>query len=171
MYKSFLPIIFALFILSGCIGQKEESVSGKFTFSGTNLSIMVPEGWAKSNILGSQYPLLFTKIHFGIKPNIKLEETLPTYSLQRDLDEYLIKQQQIYPDYKIINRESLQITTGKKIYKVTAKRSNRDNISIIHAVYGLSADQNAYILSATYAEPSKEQFEIIFDKIIEKAEL
>jgi len=165
--KNYLFIIPLLFFIGGCIGQKEESITGQFTFPNTDLSITVPKNWLKTNIPGNPYPILFTKIHYGIKPNIQLEDYSIDASREQALTAYLARKKKMYPDYTVIN-ESTFSTKGNVLsaVKIKAKRTNNDNTPITHVSYIFSKEKKVYILSATCAEPSLGEYENTFDKAI-----
>ena len=153
--------------LTACIGQKEEPVSGKYNFSGTTLTIVVPEGWFETTISGEKYPLFYTTVEYGIKPNVRLEEVFAISSPENEheLERYFEKQLEMYPDYSILSKEAFETAENKRVDKVIATRKNQDNIPIIHISYLLSTTSNKYLLLATFAEPGRKKFEKIFDEI------
>jgi len=165
--KNYLVIILLLFLIGGCIAQKEESVTGQFAFPNTNLSITVPRNWLKTNIPGNPYPILFTEIHYGIKPNIQLEYYSIDASREQALTSYLNRKKKMYHDYTVIN-ESTFFTKDNVLpaVKIKAKRTNNDNTPIIHVSYIFCEGKKVYILSATCAEPSLGEYENTFDKAI-----
>ncbi len=169
-------LLIALFILpglflAGCIGSREEKISGKFTFPDTALTITVPDGWAETTLPGSRFPLLFGKIEYGIHPNIKLQGILPAGEVQQAVDSYLQQQSGLYQDYTVIDRQKRGFSAkGSITVKVLARRYNNENIPLIHAIYGIEGEENAYIIVATFAEPCREKLEPVFDRIIGESE-
>jgi len=170
--KQYLILISILFLLGGCLGQNEETVSGEVIFPNTDLAITVPQDWLKTKIPGNQYPILFTKVDYGIKPNIQLEFYSTGVDLEEASEAYLNKKKKMYPDHAVI-KESIFFTHSNKLQgaKLTSKRKNNDNTPIIHLSYIFSMADRVFILSATCAEPSLEKHEKIFDEAIRSIQL
>jgi hypothetical protein len=165
--KKYSLCIIVFFLLSGCIGQKGEAVSGKYNYPDTNLSIIVPVNWIRTNILGNQHPILSTKIHYSIKPNIQLEYYSHADNYDQALDTYLAKKKNMYPDYTVVNESPFSTNADIfKCLKITAKRTNIDNTPVIHLSYIFRKHDLVFIFSATCAGPSLDEYEKNFDKII-----
>ncbi len=170
--KRNLLILLCLLLLIGCISQNEEKVAGQFIFPNTNLSITVPVNWSKTTIPGYKYPILFTDIHYGIKPNIRLEDYSIGIDQNKALENYFVKNTKKYPDYHIEKNETFSFQeNGLQGNKIQAKRTNDDNIPIIQVNYVFKKGETVYILSATCAEPSFAEYADLFDRAIKSVKL
>lgn len=170
--KHQLLFISLLLLCTSCIGQKEEVISGSFTFPGTGLSLRVPPGWATTTIPGNQFPLIFTEVDFGIKPNIQLEVYSQQDVATSVVESYLKKKKKIYPDYSIVEESSFSTSDGVLAgQRIKAKRVNTDKIPIIHFSYIFNKNKDVYILSATCAEPSLQRYQDVFERILTSVEI
>lgn len=158
-----ITLTIIIILLCGCSSQPEQLPSVKFTFSGTNLSIVTPDGWARSKIPSSKYLTVFGEINFGIHPNIQLEKYQNEDLNNSVVKEYIEQKKTMYPNYGIIKEESFTTISGLTGQKIKAKRINKDKIPIIHLSYIFNINMKTTIMSATCAEPTLQLVEGIFD--------
>jgi hypothetical protein len=163
--KRIILTISAVAILTGCGGKTPIPV-GRLQQPTGEFSFVTPDGWSRTKLPGIAFIIVSTLPDFGARPNIFVDFVKPSTHVSNMVGKVLQTNRDSHRTYEVAQQTDFMADAGLTGVKISAGHVNKDALPIATYHYLIQDSDRVIVITASCADPVKQQYEPIFDKAL-----